>query len=109
MILEQLHVVQENLEKNITHNKELKSNNEALIEQLDTHAKERDQILHERDVLIKERDQLKKTIGDRSARIAELEAQIAEQADRQRLIDEEMAKAAGQLEMLKEIFRHPMA
>ena len=56
-----------------------------------------------RDNLKKERDALKKTATDRAMRIAELEAQVADQAERQRLIDEEMAKAEGQLDMLKDL------
>lgn len=68
-------------------------------------ARERDQARAERDNVLKERDTLKKTVSDRAMRIAELEAQVADQAERQKQIDEEMAKAEGQLEMLKELLR----
>ena len=67
--------------------------------------KERDQARVEREAAAKERDTLKKTVSDRAIRIAELEAQVADQAERQKQIDEGMAKAEGQLEMLKELLR----
>ena len=53
----------------------------------------------------KERDTLKKTVSDRAIRIAELETLVADHASRQAQIDEELAKAEGQLEMLKELLR----
>jgi chromosome segregation ATPase len=59
----------------------------------------------ERDTLGNERDQLKKTAGDRASRIAELEAQVADQAERQKLIDEQMVRAESQLEMLKQFLQ----
>jgi chromosome segregation ATPase len=63
----------------------------------------------ERDNAFKERDALKKTISERAMRIAELEAQLADQAERQRQIDAEMAKAEGQLDMLKDLLRPALA
>jgi hypothetical protein len=57
------------------------------------------------DVHIRDRDQNKKTANDRSARIAELEAQVADQAELQKLIDEQMARADAQLELLKDFMR----
>jgi chromosome segregation ATPase len=59
----------------------------------------------EKKALAAERDQFKKTAADRAARIAELEAQIADQAERQKLIDEQMVRAETQLEMLKEFLQ----
>jgi hypothetical protein len=53
----------------------------------------------------RERDTLKKTVSDRAIRIAELETLVADHASRQAQIDEELAKAEGQLEMLKELLR----
>jgi chromosome segregation ATPase len=76
-----------------------------LAVQIDLRTKERDQSRTERETLVKERDQLKKTAGDRASRIAELEAQVADQADRQKLIDEQMVRAETQLEMLKEFLQ----
>jgi hypothetical protein len=58
-----------------------------------------------RDNAAKERDTLKTTATERAMRIAELEAQVADQAERQKQIDEEMAKAEGQLDMLKDLLR----
>jgi chromosome segregation ATPase len=60
-------------------------------------------LVSERDHAAKERDALKKIASERAMRIAELEAQLADQAERQRQIDEEMAKAEGQLDILKQI------
>ena len=64
------------------------------------------------DVHTRDRDQNKKTANDRSARIAELEAQVAkleaqvaDQAELQKLIDEQMARADAQLELLKDFMR----
>jgi hypothetical protein len=62
-------------------------------------------LVSEKDAIAKERDQLKKTAGDRASRIAELEAQVADQAERQKLIDEQMIRAETQLEMLKEFLK----
>jgi chromosome segregation ATPase len=76
-----------------------------LATQFDARTKERDQFRTERDNLVKERDQLKKTAGDRASRIAELEARVADQAERQKLIDEQMVRAETQLEMLKEFLQ----
>jgi chromosome segregation ATPase len=76
-----------------------------LAVQIDLRTKERDQTRTERETLVKERDQLKKTVGDRASRITELEAQVADQADRQKLIDEQMVRAETQLEMLKEFLQ----
>jgi uncharacterized coiled-coil DUF342 family protein len=88
-----------------TRHQQLATERDALISKKDTLAKERDQSRTERDALIKERDQLKKTAADRAARIAELEAQVADQAERQKLIDEQMIRAETQLEMLKEFLQ----
>lgn len=84
---------------------ELSKKRDELAEQLDVRTKERDQTRSEKESLVKERDQLKKTAGDRAARIAELEAQVADQAERQKLIDEQMIRAETQLEMLKEFLK----
>jgi len=66
---------------------------------------DRDQARAERDNTTKECEALRKTAAERAILISELESRLAEQADRQRQIDEEMAKAEGQLEMLKEFVR----
>jgi len=71
----------------------------------DTAIKERDQALSDRDNVVKEREALKRTAGEHSSRILELEAQLAENTERQRTIDEEMAKVEGQLEILTELLR----
>jgi hypothetical protein len=77
----------------------------ALETERDARTKERDQVRTEKDNLTKERDVLKKTASDRASRIAELEAQVADQAERQKLIDEQMVRAETQLEMLKEFLQ----
>ena len=61
--------------------------------------------MKERDSLGNERDQLNRTAGERASRIAELEAQVADQAERQKLIDEQMVRAESQLEMLKQFLQ----
>jgi DNA repair exonuclease SbcCD ATPase subunit len=77
----------------------------AAVAARDNALKERDQARTEREALAKERDTLKTTVTERAMRIAELEAQVADQAERQKKIDEEMAKAEGQLDMLKDLLR----
>jgi hypothetical protein len=67
--------------------------------------KKRAELVAQIDVHIRDRDQNKKTANDRSARIAELEAQVADQAELQKLIDEQMARADAQLELLKDFMR----
>jgi hypothetical protein len=62
-------------------------------------------LLTERDTARKERDLLKNTVNERTTRVAELELQAADQAERQKQIEEEMARAEGQLEMLKDLLR----
>lgn len=59
----------------------------------------------ERDAARKERELLKNTANEKAIRIAELELQVADQAERQKGIDEELAKAEGQLQMLKDLLR----
>jgi hypothetical protein len=53
----------------------------------------------------KDRSALKKVVSEGSLRIAELETQLADQSNRQQQINEEMAKADGQLQMLKDLLR----
>jgi hypothetical protein len=90
----------------------LTARDQALTER-DAAFSSRDQALSERasglatrDNAVSEAEILKKTLSERALRIAELEAQIAEQSKRQRQIDEELAKAEGQLQMLKDLL-HP--
>jgi hypothetical protein len=90
--------MQEELEQYFLKNKELKT-------EKDTLAKERDVLASDKKALSSERDQLKKTAADRANRIAELEAQIADQAERHKLIHEQIFRAETQLEMLKEFLQ----
>jgi hypothetical protein len=101
----QLHQVQEELEQYFLKNKELKSEKDSLAVQLDARTKERNSLSSEKDALAKDHEQLKKSTWERAARIAELEAQVADQAERGKLIDEQMLRAEAQLEMLKEFLQ----
>jgi uncharacterized coiled-coil DUF342 family protein len=83
----------------------LAAEKKALDARLSTLDSEKKTLVSEKDALAKERDQLKKSAADRAARIAELEAQVADQAERQKLIDEQMVRAETQLEMLKEFLQ----
>jgi hypothetical protein len=89
----------------VTAFKELESKHSSLVTAFKELESKHSSLVAERDATAKERDALKKTASERAIRIAELEAQVADQAERQRQIDEEMAKADGQLEMLKDLLR----
>jgi chromosome segregation ATPase len=69
---------------------------------LNTALKARDENANALKSQTSEINQLKKNTFDKSSRIADLEAQVEDQAERQRLIEDEMLKAETQLEMLKE-------
>jgi uncharacterized coiled-coil DUF342 family protein len=71
----------------------------------DKAAKDCDRARTEHETAAKERDALRKNASDHAIRIVELESQLADQAERQKRIDEEMAKAEGQLDMLKDLLR----
>jgi chromosome segregation ATPase len=86
---------------------ELEKTHQELVTSAKDLASARDNSTKERDQARLERDALKKTASDRALRIAELKAQVADQAERQKQIDEEMAKAEGQLDMLKDLLRVP--
>lgn len=81
LLLLQLHQVQEELEKVFLENKKSHS---ALSAELDA---------------------AKKTAAEKTMHISQLEAQVADQAERQQLIDEQLVKAEGQLELLKDLLR----
>ena len=76
----------------------------ALATERDALTKQRDDLKAKLDAAVSENDALKKSTHERAVCIAELEAQVADQAERQRQIDEEIAKAEGQLEMLASLF-----
>jgi hypothetical protein len=126
LLLNQLHTVQEELERYFLKNKESlaaldvrtkerdeqtklaserQSELEAAVKAKDEQTKLASERQSELEAAVKERDTLKKTAADRAARIAELEAQIADQAERQKQIDEQMIRAETQLEMLKEFLQ----
>jgi hypothetical protein len=115
LLLKQLHSVQEELEKVFIESenfKSLKKDLEASKAQAAETEKGRADLAaqleactKERDTLGNQRDQLKQTAGERASRIAELEAQVADQAERQKLIDEQMVRAESQLEMLKQFLQ----
>jgi hypothetical protein len=101
LLLLQLHQVQEELETYFLENKQLKESQEKHAALKSEHS----ELETRHSSLVAEHNALKKTASERTMRIAELEAQVAEQAERQRQIDEEMTKADGQLQMLKELLR----
>jgi hypothetical protein len=84
---------------------ELKEENELLLVQLHQAQEELEQYYLENKTLKENTKELKKTASERALRIAELEGQAVDQAERQRQIDAEMAKADGQIELLKELLR----
>jgi hypothetical protein len=59
----------------------------------------------EKESLIKERDLLKKTETEKNTQITKLEGQVTNQENVQKQIQDEIAKAEAQLEMLKELIR----
>jgi len=87
---------------------DLASEKNTLSNECATLAKEHDLRTKERDSLANEHDHLKAIASERASRIAELEAQVADQAQRQKLIDEQLIRAETQLEMLKE-FLQPLS
>jgi hypothetical protein len=133
LFLAQLHNAQEELEQSFLENRKLResqqklatlesqhselvarnsslvTSEQALAAKLAEAEKDRQELATARDGTARERDELKKTASERAMRIAELEAQVADLAERQNQIDAEMAKAEGQLDMLKDLLRPALA
>jgi hypothetical protein len=104
-LLQELQKVQGELVKKVSENSELQDRQKSALTVRQDLESRIQTLATERDNATKERDALKKTATERAMRIAELEAQVADQAERQKQIDEEMAKAEGQLDMLKDLLR----
>jgi hypothetical protein len=93
LLLTQLHKMQEELEKCIVDNERQVK---ALKDTINDLAATRNSIMIERETF-------SKLASERATRISELEELVARQSDHQKLVDEEIARAQGQLDMLKQM------